>query len=350
MMRAPRLLCRHHLGIERGRRPRTIRRPDRHAPRCRRRCRGCGSDDGRCCARRSRAACRAALRTPARRTPHAARRRRCASLPPVDRDLRQFLDAVDVDQMRRLRQPERHDRHQALPARQHPAVVGRDLRQHRDRLSERLRRVIAEGGGFHGSFIDPRAVRARARAPFHIWDFYYFLDSGTVFLLCKGSTPASSRSDEATALQLPRPAHRRRRRRPARQARQRQAPGRRAVDDADAQHAVRAARPHHRPQQGRGPLLHPRGERRARDRRHDAPARHRILRRGAPALPADARGDPACRPPPDPQPRHHRRLALPSRSVGRAGDRRRRDGRHGDGAGAERHARRSSSPPSRSPS
>ena len=59
---------------------------------------------------------------------------------------------------------------------------------------------------------------------------------------------------------------------------------------------------------------------------------------GAQALPADARGDPACRPPPDPQPRHHRRLALPSRSVGRAGDRRRRDGRDRDGAGAERHA------------
>ena len=79
-------------------------------------------------------------------------------------------------------------------------------------------------------------------------------------------------------------------------------------------------------------------QRRARDRRHDAPARHRILRPGAQALPADARGDPACRPPPDPQPRHHRRLALPSRSLGRAGDRRRGDGRDRDGAGAERHA------------
>ena len=38
-------------------------------------------------------------------------------------------------------------------------------------------------------------------------------------------------------------------------------------------------------------------------------------------LPADARGDHARRPPPDPQPRHHRRLALPSRSGGRAGHR-----------------------------
>ena len=36
------------------------------------------------------------------------------------------------------------------------------------------------------------------------------------------------------------------------------------------------------------------------------------------ALPADARGDRAGRPSPDPQPRHHRRLALPSRSLRRA--------------------------------
>ena len=35
-------------------------------------------------------------------------------------------------------------------------------------------------------------------------------------------------------------------------------------------------------------------------------------------MPADARGDPAGRPPPDPQPRHHRRVALPSRSLGGA--------------------------------
>ena len=46
------------------------------------------------------------------------------------------------------------------------------------------------------------------------------------------------------------------------------------------------------------------------------------------ALPADARGDPAGRPSPDPQPRHHRRLALPSRSGGRAGVGRRRARRH----------------------
>ena len=36
-------------------------------------------------------------------------------------------DLVDVDQMRRLGQPERHDRHQALAAGQHAAVLRRDL-------------------------------------------------------------------------------------------------------------------------------------------------------------------------------------------------------------------------------
>ena len=58
---------------------------------------------------------------------------------------------------------------------------------------------------------------------------------------------------------------------------------------------------------------------RARDRRHDAPARSRILRRGARALADHARGAAPGRAPADPQPRHHRRLALPSRSGGRAG-------------------------------
>ncbi len=79
-------------------------------------------------------------------------------------------------------------------------------------------------------------------------------------------------------------------------------------------------------------------QRRARDRRHDAPARPRILRRRAPALPADARGDPAGRPPPDPQSRHARRLAVPSRSIGGTclGCRRRR--RQGESRRPQRRA------------
>jgi hypothetical protein len=39
----------------------------------------------------------------------------------------QRLHAVDVDEMRRPRQSERHDRDQALAARQDTSVMGRDL-------------------------------------------------------------------------------------------------------------------------------------------------------------------------------------------------------------------------------
>ena len=125
--------------------------------------------------------------------------------------------------------------------------------------------------------------------------------------------------DEAATLSISRSENACRGRRPAGHARQRQAPGRRPVADADAQHALRAARPRHRPQPRRRAVRHQGDRRRARDRRHDAPARPRILRPGEGEMPAAAPGDHAHRPPPDPQPRHHRRLALPSRSGGRAG-------------------------------
>ena len=108
-------------------------------------------------------------------------------------------------------------------------------------------------------------------------------------------------------------------RRAAGQARQRQAAGRRPVADADAQLALRAARPHHRPQPGRGHGRHQGDRRLARDRRHDAAARSRILRPDQGEMPAAASGDHAHRPSADAQPRHHRRLALPSRSGGGAG-------------------------------
>ncbi len=99
------------------------------------------------------------------------------------RDLAQPVDAVDVDQMRRPRQPERHDRHQALAARQHAAIVGRDLRQRRDRLIDRLGRVIAKGGRLHRALTVGLSARELLRPI--IWDYYYFLDSGTVFRICK---------------------------------------------------------------------------------------------------------------------------------------------------------------------
>ena len=80
---------------------------------------------------------------------------------PVER-----LDAVDVDEMRRLRQPERHGRNQALAAGEHAAVVRRNLGQNRNRLIDRLRRVIAE---------TPLA----SSAGFDIWDLLFGLN--TVF-------------------------------------------------------------------------------------------------------------------------------------------------------------------------
>ena len=175
-----------------------------------------------------------------------------AELAAVDRDLVQLLDAVDVDEVRRLRQPERHDRHEALPARQHPAVVGRDLRQHRDRFVERLRRVVAKGGGFHRALV----LRALGRAPRRRSIFGTF----TIFWIqARFSGYVKARRPQATATMKPPPFSYHDPRTvgdavaPARPPRQRQAARRRAVDDADAQHAVRAARPHHRPQQGRRP-------------------------------------------------------------------------------------------------
>ncbi len=114
-------------------------------------------------------------------------------LVAIDLDGRKLLNPVDVDEVRRLRQPERHDRDEALPARQHAAVLRRDLRQHRDRLGERLRCVIAEGSGFHsvvlsgpsGAREGPGRNEPRLYVPFQLWDFYYFLDSGTLLRLCK---------------------------------------------------------------------------------------------------------------------------------------------------------------------
>ena len=69
----------------------------------------------------------------------------------VDREPVEPGDFVDVDQMRRLRQPERHDRHEALPARQHAAVLRRDLGQSLQRLIERPRHMADERRGLHAA-------------------------------------------------------------------------------------------------------------------------------------------------------------------------------------------------------
>ena len=59
------------------------------------------------------------------------------------------VDAVDVDEMRRLGEPERHGRHQALAAGQHAAVLGGDFGEQGDRLVDGFRRVIAERRRLH---------------------------------------------------------------------------------------------------------------------------------------------------------------------------------------------------------
>ena len=58
-------------------------------------------------------------------------------------------DAVDVDEMRRLGEPKRHGRHQALPAGQHAAVLAGDLRENGDRLVDGFRRVVAKRRRLH---------------------------------------------------------------------------------------------------------------------------------------------------------------------------------------------------------
>src|SRR5262249_37073524 len=108
----------------------------------------------------------------------------------LDLDGREFLHPIDVDKMRRPCQPERHDRDETLPAGQHAPVLWGDLRQHRDRLGERLRCVIAEGGGFHRplSYI---ASYGCGRPPQSVpyLGLLLFFGFSTLLKLCKVSPP-----------------------------------------------------------------------------------------------------------------------------------------------------------------
>ena len=85
-----------------------------------------------------------------------------ATVMPVER-----RDAVDIDEMRRLGEPERHGRHQALAAGEHAAVLGGDLGEERDRLVDGFRRVVAERRRFH---------RADLLGWFQLWDWPIFLN------------------------------------------------------------------------------------------------------------------------------------------------------------------------------
>ena len=57
--------------------------------------------------------------------------------------------AVDVDEMLRPRQPERHRRHETLPAGQHAAVVFGVLREQVERFRDGRGGVVLERGGLH---------------------------------------------------------------------------------------------------------------------------------------------------------------------------------------------------------
>ena len=70
-------------------------------------------------------------------------------LAAFDRQPVERLDAVDVDEMRRLGEPERHGGHQALAAGEHAAVLRRQFGEHRHRLVDGFRRVIAERRRLH---------------------------------------------------------------------------------------------------------------------------------------------------------------------------------------------------------
>ena len=58
-------------------------------------------------------------------------------------------DAIDIDKMARLGEPECHGRNQALAAGQHPAILRRHLGEQRDGFVDCFRRVIAERRRLH---------------------------------------------------------------------------------------------------------------------------------------------------------------------------------------------------------
>ena len=67
----------------------------------------------------------------------------------LNHDAIEPVDAVDVDEMLRPRQPERHGRNEALPAGQHAAVVVGKFGEQSQRFVDSFRRVIAECRGLH---------------------------------------------------------------------------------------------------------------------------------------------------------------------------------------------------------
>jgi hypothetical protein len=69
----------------------------------------------------------------------------------ADGERGELFDVIDINEMGGPGEPEGHGRNQALTAGQHAAVLRTKFSESRQRLGERLRRVIAERGGLHGS-------------------------------------------------------------------------------------------------------------------------------------------------------------------------------------------------------
>jgi len=67
----------------------------------------------------------------------------------IGHDLVETGDVIDVDEMRGLRQPESHDRHETLSTRQHTAVLRRVDGEKSQRFVERFRRVANEWRWLH---------------------------------------------------------------------------------------------------------------------------------------------------------------------------------------------------------
>src|SRR6516165_10732962 len=79
----------------------------------------------------------------------------------IGHDLVETGDLIDVDEMRGLCQPERHDRHQTLSTRQHAAVLRRVDGEKSQRLVERFRCVANEWRWLHAT--DRRQLNICAR-------------------------------------------------------------------------------------------------------------------------------------------------------------------------------------------
>ena len=77
---------------------------------------------------------------------HARADRKRAAL---DREAVETGDAIDVDEMRRARHAERHRRDEALTAGEHAPVLRTEFSEVRQRVIDRLRRVVDERRRFH---------------------------------------------------------------------------------------------------------------------------------------------------------------------------------------------------------